>query len=465
MNHRQGTTVLPALLASCVVFAAHGADARAIPVSPDRNLLEVIDSASPGDVIRLKAGEYRYSLTLNKSLTLEGEPGAVIRGPGEGSVITVNAPNTVIRSLTVRGSGTRIDAFDSGVLLNESAAGSVVDGCRFEENLNGVYILGAADSLVRNNTVIGYQQGRSADAGNGISLWKAPGSRVIGNRLYYGRDGLFVQVSRKNLFRNNIMRKVRFGVHYMYAHDSELDGNISIDNVNGYAMMYSDNLVMRNNVSYHDRDQGFLFTYANRSNITGNRIIGGVLPAERWLTRGMSGHGVPAGEKRAPVAAGSVRIGPDRCVFIFNSNNNAFSGNSFEGCEIGVHFTAGSEGNYMWNNAFVSNQSQVKYVSTRYADWTRDGRGNYWSDNPAFDLDGDGIADTAYRPNDIIDRILWTTPQAKVLINSPSVQVIRWAQSQFPALHPGGVTDSRPLMMPPDMPDFIVPPDPEEPGT
>ncbi|KAH2823815.1 hypothetical protein KXV85_001461, partial [Aspergillus fumigatus] len=37
-------------------------------------------------------------------------------------------------------------------------------------------------------------------------------------------------------------------------------------------------------------------------------------------------------------------------------------------------------------------------------DWSTGGRGNYWSDNPAFDLNGDGISDTAYRPNDLIDR-------------------------------------------------------------
>jgi nitrous oxidase accessory protein len=36
-----------------------------------------------------------------------------------------------------------------------------------------------------------------------------------------------------------------------------------------------------------------------------------------------------------------------------------------------------------------------------------------------------------------------------VLINSPAVQVIRWAQAQFPALLPGGVVDSHPLMSPP----------------
>ena len=75
--------------------------------------------------------------------------------------------------------------------------------------------------------------------------------------------------------------------------------------------------------------------------------------------------------------------------------------------------------------------------------------GNYWSDNPSFDLNGDGIADSPYRPNDLIDTVLWTAPLAKVLTNSPAVQIIRWAQSQFPAILPGGVVDSRPLMTPP----------------
>ena len=87
----------------------------------------------------------------------------------------------------------------------------------------------------------------------------------------------------------------------------------------------------------------------------------------------------------------------------------------------------------------------MKYVGTRDLDWSKGGRGNYWSDNPAFDLNGDGIADTAYRPNDLVDRVLWTAPSAKVLINSPAVQVLRWAQAQFPALYPGGVVDTRPL--------------------
>ena len=44
-------------------------------------------------------------------------------------------------------------------------------------------------------------------------------------------------------------------------------------------------------------------------------------------------------------------------------------------------------------------------------------------------------------------------PRAKVLLNSPAVQVLRWAQSQFPAILPGGVVDSHPLIGSPAAPD------------
>jgi nitrous oxidase accessory protein len=200
----------------------------------------------------------------------------------------------------------------------------------------------------------------------------------------------------------------------MYTNDSEVGDNVSVGNHAGYVIMSSDRLKIYNNISRDDRDYALLFNYANDSRVDGN------------------------------LAAGS-----EKCVFIYNANKNVFTGNRFEHCAIGIHFTAGSERNAMSGNAFIGNRTQVKYVGTRSIDWSVNGRGNYWSDNPAFDLNGDGIADAAYRPNDLVDRVVWAYSAAKLLLNSPVIQVLRWAQSQFPALHPGGVVDSAPLMAPP----------------
>ena len=150
----------------------------------------------------------------------------------------------------------------------------------------------------------------------------------------------------------------------------------------------------------------------------------------------------PASAPRAPDHGGKhERVAPFQ-------NKNQIRDNRFERCNIGIHFTAGSERNAITGNAFIGNRTQVKYVGSRWLDWSADGRGNYWSDLAAFDLNGDGLADTPYRPNDAMDHVLWSQPAAKLLLGSPAVQLVRWSQSAFPALLPGGVIDRHPLMQP-----------------
>jgi nitrous oxidase accessory protein len=429
------------------------AAAERIVVLPGGDLQAAVDKAADGDTVVLE-GKHRGTLHLSRKLTVEGGLGAALLGPGTGSVIKVTAPGAVVRGLTIRGSGTDLEAMDAGVFVEKSAAGAIVENNRIEGNLYGIYLHGAPDAVARNNQIVGIREGRVNEAGNGISVWNAPGAKVLDNEVRFGRDGIFVIASKNNLFKGNRFRDLRFAVHYMYTNDSEVSDNVSTNNTAGFAIMYSHRLTVKGNISDGDRDRGLLFNFANGSEITGNEVRGRLQAAERWASSGMRGretreHGLPAPEEREPPAiADGARIGPEKCVFIYNANKNRFRDNMFEGCEIGVHFTAGSEGNEIAGNAFIGNRNQVKYVGTRYLDWSKDGRGNYWSDNPSFDLNGDGIADSPYRPNDLIDRVLWTAPLAKVLINSPAVQIIRWAQSQFPAILPGGVVDSHPLMTP-----------------
>ena len=431
--------------------------AERIVVTAPEDVQRVVDAADDGDVVVLAAGQHRGPVRIGRTIVLEGEPGAILSGTGKGSVVTVSAPEAVVRGLTIRGSGKDSEKMDSGIFVEKSAKGAVVERNRIEGNLYGIYLHGAENAIARGNTIAGIKEGRLNEAGNGISVWNAPGAKVLDNDVSFGRDGIFVITSKRNVFSGNRFRDLRFAIHYMYTNDSEVTDNVSVDNAVGYAIMFSHRLKVSGNISDGDRDHGFLFNYANASQITGNSVIGRLQPAERWATTGMRAkdakeHGLPAADEVAQDPGGDVRPGPTKCVFIYNANQNRFRDNWFEGCEIGIHFTAGSERNEVSGNAFIGNRNQVKYVSTRYVDWSKDGRGNYWSDNPAFDLNGDGVGDSAYRPNDLMDKVLWTAPQAKVLANSPAVQVIRWAQAQFPALLPGGVVDSHPLIKPPARP-------------
>ncbi|SNX70115.1 nitrous oxidase accessory protein [Cereibacter ovatus] len=397
----------------CLLAGPVSAAERLVPAGAGA-LKTAVVGADPGDVLILAPGRHDGPVHLDRPLSLRGQPGAVIDGGGQGSVITVTAPDVTVTGLEITGSGSSHEGIDSGIRLLKGGDRARVEGNRLLGNLVGVDIHGAADATVRGNVIVGRDGARMNTRGNGIYVWMAPGLLVEGNDISLGRDGIFVNVSDRNVFRNNVMRNLRFAIHYMYAHNSEVTGNISIGNHLGYALMYSHHLTVTDNLSLRDRDHGLMLNYVNN----------------------------------AEVARNLVRGGTGKCTFIYNAHRNVIHDNRFEGCGIGIHFTAGSEKNTLTGNAFVGNRTQVKHVGTRSVEWSHAGRGNFWSDHPAYDLNGDGIADATFRPNDLMDHILWSQPAAALLVGSPAVQLIRWSQASFPATLPGGVRDSHPLMSP-----------------
>lgn len=401
------------LILLCTLAAPVWAEVWDVPNRPGA-IADFLSRAADGDTLALSPGVYAETFVLDRPMTIDGRGQATIDGMGQGTVITVTGADVTVTGLTIIGSGSSHQDIDSGVKLTKSALNAQVTDTLLQGNLYGVDVHGAQDALVARNVIEGRRDKRMNARGNGIYVWNAPGTVIEGNDVRWGRDGIFVNSSKRNIFRDNLFRDLRFAVHYMYANNSEVSGNVSIGNHLGYAVMFSKRLRITDNLSFNDRDHGLMFNYTNSSVITGNVVI-------------------------------NAR---DKCTFLYNSHKNDFSGNWFEGCGIGIHFTAGSERNRIVGNSFVANRTQVKFVSTKWVEWSEDGLGNYWSDFAAYDVDGNGIADTAFRPNDSMDHVLWTQPAAKLLLGSPAVQLVRWSQSAFPALLPGGVIDSFPMMRP-----------------
>ena len=414
---------LVAGLLFCLLFLSLPTIAKQWQVIPGNGTLQsAIDSAQSGDTLLLASGTYTGSVNIRQSLTLIGigsnrsnikRKPSIIDAEGTANVITIAAPDVIIKNLTIQNSGNVLEDENSGIFITDKGERTRIEANLFEHNLTGIFVKGAKSVTIIDNQIIGSQFHRMNDRGNGIYIWNTSNTVIKNNIIRYGRDGIYVNVSRNNIFTGNHLSDLRFAIHYMYTHDSEVSFNTSINNHVGFALMFSDRIKATNNLSMGDSERGLFFNFTNYSTIEGNRVVGA-----------------------------------EKCVFIYNANFNQINNNSFEECNIGIHFTAGSEKNEIYDNAFINNRSQVKYVGTRYIEWSKDGRGNYWSDNSAFDIDGNGIADQVYKPNDLVDQIVWRHPLAKLLLNSPSVQVLKWAQSEFPGLHPGGVTDSTPLMRP-----------------
>lgn len=389
---------------------------------------EVLAQATAGDRILFTPGRYRVNLMLDKSITLEGEPGAVLDGGGQGDVIRIHAPNVTVRGLELIGSGSNLTRMNALLFIDPEARHTRIDGNRLSGDAFGIWVDGAKDVRIVDNHIQGNPQVRSQDRGNGIHLFNTSGTVVEGNEVVGTRDGIYIDTSNHNVLRNNSMHDLRYGIHYMYSYHNEVIDNRTEHTRTGYALMQSKYLTVKGNRSENDRNYGMLMNYIVYSDISGN-IINRVRPGTSRI----------GGSESVSGAEG-------KAVFIYNSQFNNISGNLFANSDIGIHLTAGSEDNKIFGNAFIRNQTQVKYVATRLQEWSNEGGGNYWSDYIGYDMNGDGFGDTAYEPNDGIDRVLWKYPVAKLLLHSPAVETLHWVQKQFPVLRPPGVKDSHPLI-------------------
>ncbi len=392
--------------------------AEDIYVTPNDNLQQIIDSAKQGDVIILAEGIYKGNFVISTpylSLTSIKPHKAIIDGSGKGNSLTVTAPNVDISNLTIKNSGIIVSDENAGIYMAENATGGKIRNNRIIGNLFGISLHGSSSVHVYDNFISGSRNPQWSERGDGVRMWNVYDSIIENNKFEHGRDGIFITVSSRNILRNNIMHDLRFAIHYMYANNNQVTGNRSYNNKIGYALMYSNKLKVWDNISLNDRDHGIMFNFVHGSIVRDNAVKG----------RKTSQEG--------------------KCAFLYNATGNVFTGNYLEGCAIGIHYTAGSKNNKITGNIFINNRYQVKYVGTKYQEWSENGRGNYWSDNTSFDLNGDGISDSIYKPNSITDQIMWTIPSAKLLFSSPIMKLLEWVQSQFPMIYPGGITDSFPL--------------------
>lgn len=401
------------------------ASAQIRTINPSDDLQVAIDASQAGDQLILSAGRYLGNFTLDKSLVLTGKPGAVIDGNGKGHALVIETPDVRIETLEIKNWGDDLTDMDSGIFVKKKATNTQILNNYFLGDTFGIWVDGAQEVLIKANRIEGNLKVRSQDRGNGIHLFNVGKARVEANEVWHTRDGIYIDTSNGNELIGNYLHDLRYGVHYMYSYHNLVSGNRTVNTRTGYALMQSKFLTVTDNISENDSNYGILMNFITQSTIENNRVSG-------------------VQNNRSVVGAPSMTEG--KALFIYNSLFNKIRGNYFAESDMGVHLTAGSEDNVFTRNAFINNKEQVKYVATRSQNWSHEGVGNYWSDYLGWDMDADGIGDTQYEPTDGVDRLLWKFPAAKVLLNSPAVETIRWVQRQFPVLKAQGVVDTHPLM-------------------
>ncbi|WP_445401662.1 nitrous oxide reductase family maturation protein NosD [Zobellella sp. An-6] len=380
-----------------------------------------------GETVVLASGIYP-TLRIERPLILRGEPGAVIDAGGHGHGLYLDAPGIHVYHLEIRNWGKDLGSLDAGVFISEKADGAEVAHLRLHGPGFGIWADRASHLRLRDNDITGDADLRSQDRGNGIHLFNVSDSEISRNQIRHTRDGIYIDYSNRNRLIGNRLSELRYGIHYMYSNHNEVSGNHTHRTRTGYALMQSRQLTVIGNISEQDENYGILMNYITYSLIRGNRVSGAKANSRLLNPRGAEG----------------------KALFAYHAVGNEISGNWLGHSDLGLHMTAGSEQNNIFDNALVGNRTQVRYVSNRPQEWSLDGRGNYWSDYQGWDLNQDGLGDIAHEPNDGMDRVLWQYPAARWLMNAPVVSLLRWVQQQFPVFKGPGVRDSFPLMALPE---------------
>lgn len=388
---------------------------------PYKTITEAVNAASPGDKVSVGAGTYKENLVIDKTLSLIGDGNPVIDGGGTGSVIEIKAPGCVIKGFTVRGSGSRISNEDTGILV-DSARGTKIEENSLNDVLFGIYIKNSPGSVIRGNTLRG-KEVEMHERGDGIRLWYSSGTRVIDNRISMIRD-MVIWWSNDTLVKGNVVEDGRYGLHYMSSNHNRFEDNVFRNNYVGGFLMYSVDIQFYRN------------WFAD------NRGVG-------------TGYGIGFKDLDDVIARDNVIV--DNRVGIFLDNSpylidswNDISENVIAFNDIGVSLMPSIRRNAFLNNRFMDNDEQVEVRGGGKLsgnDWSRDGRGNYWSDYVGYDENGDGVGEIPYKSESLFESLIDSKPELRVFVFSPVAKAIELASQAFPVIKPEPkLTDERPII-------------------
>lgn len=366
---------------------------------------DLVDAVPAGSVLKPPPGNYAGPVVLTKPLTIDGEGKVTIDAGDKGTVFILQASNATLRGLHLTGSGDAHDTDDSCLDVRGSKntiENLVVDNCLF-----GIDLKQSNDSVIRGNSV----RSKPFDIGvrgDGLRLWYSNGNRVENNEVTDSRD-MVAWYSNKNVFRNNIGRRSRYSIHFMFADDNLVEGNRFYDNSVGVYFMYTNGGIARNNVISHANGAaGMAIGFKESSNVLveNNEII--------YCAVGV-------GSDLSPFE-------PDSTI-TFRNNRFAYNG-------MAMSFNSETGGNQVVGNVFEGNLTQVGYGAHSEAVAKNTWQGNYWDDYQGFDRNNDGIGDQPHVLMSYADQIWMEMPVARFFRNSPVMELLDFLERLAPFSSP-----------------------------
>jgi nitrous oxidase accessory protein len=367
----------------------------------------LVDAASPGATLRPAPGTYAGPVTIDKPLTIEGD-GVIIDAGDRGTVMLVHAEGVTLRGLHLTGSGDSHDTDDSCLDVRGSRnvfENLVIDNCLF-----GIDLKQSNRNVLRGNRITSKPRDLGV-RGDGLRIWYSNDNLVEGNQVADSRD-MVAWYSNRNTFRDNVGRRSRYSIHFMFANDNVVENNRFYDNSVGVYFMYTNGGVARGNVISHANGAaGMALGFKESSNvlIENNEII-----------------------------YCAIGVGSDLSPFEPNASIE-FRNNRFAYNGMAMSFNSETGGNRIVGNVFEGNLTQVGYGAHSEAAAKNFWQGNYWDDYQGFDRDGDGIGDRPHELLSYADQIWMEMPVARFFRNSPVMELLDFLERLAPFSTPAKV--------------------------
>jgi nitrous oxidase accessory protein len=182
---------------------------------------DLVDKAQPGSLLKPPPGVYSGPVIINKPLTIDGGGKVTIDAGDKGTVMALNAGNSVLRGLHLTGSGDSHDTDDS--CLDVRGNNNVIEDLKIDNCLFGIDLKQSSDNIVRRNKI------RSKDLdlgvrGDGLRLWYSNNNLIEQNEIIDSRD-MVAWYANRNIFRENLGRRSRYSIHFMFANDNIVERN------------------------------------------------------------------------------------------------------------------------------------------------------------------------------------------------------------------------------------------------
>ena len=325
-----------------------------------------IDNASVGDTVYVEAGTYYENVMIQRTITIIGESceNTEINGGGVGDVIHISAKLVNVSGFNITNCGDNYD-LDMGIDLNGSSYSKIENNVIFSNYFSGISLSSSDNNTIANNTCLS----------NGIAVvikWNSSDNIITNNTCYWNYErGISVFGTRNRIDNNTCKSNGWAGITVGSSWGNTLSNNNCSSSQAGISLAgaYS-NEIVRNTCT--GNNYGIELSGSKKNNISDNHCF-----------RNNNG-----------IAIGQV------------SNENIINGNHLDNnvnWGLGINYypyfcVNGCGGNLVYQNRFINNNNgRTQAVDNSSGNsWNHTSIGNYWSDLPAIDEDGDGIIDQTY---------------------------------------------------------------------